>query len=485
MNASSLDDIGTTEQVAGRQTEIEEFDLLVIGGGKAGKTLAMEFAQDGRSVAMVERAMIGGTCINVACIPTKTLINSGRVLSQVRRAAEFGIIGVVAPRMDLTLLRDRKEDVVGTMVAGQSAAFIGSGMDFLLGEAGFVAPRTVRVALNEGGERVLRGTDVVVNLGTEPSLPDIPGLVESRVQTSNTFLQLDEMPASIIILGGGYIGCEFADLLNTIGVAVTVVQGPQQLLAQEDADIAAEIEKRFIESGILLKLGERATAIERSEDGTVTVTLSSGDSVVADDILVALGRTPVTEGIGLDLAGILTDSRGFIITDEYLRTTAAGVWAAGDVAGSPQFTHASYDDYRVLSRNLRGSDVGLPLRSTTGRLIPYCVFLTPELGRVGLTEIQARAAGADVRIARMPVAAIPRARTLGHLEGVWKAVIDRLTDQILGVSFIGAESSEVISVVQMAMLAGLPYMAVRDAVITHPTMAEGLTLLFSRAYLED
>jgi pyruvate/2-oxoglutarate dehydrogenase complex dihydrolipoamide dehydrogenase (E3) component len=465
--------------------EIEDVDLLVVGGGKAGKTLAMDLARAGRNVAMIERSMIGGTCINVACIPTKTLINSGRVLATIRRAGEFGISGAEDPRMDLKLLRHRKEDVVETMVRGQISAFTGSGMDFIQGEAKFTGPRTVEVTLDDGGVRTLRGTDVVLNLGTEPLLPPINGLAESGVQTSNTLLKLESLPESIIILGGGYVGCEFADLLNTIGVKVTIVQGGGQLLAREDTDVAAAVEQNFTDAGITLRLGARAQSIARATDGTVTLTLTSGDTVRAADILVAVGRRPMTEGINLEAAGVERDDRGFIRVDEYLHTTADGVWAAGDAAGTAQFTHASYDDYRVLQTNLAAKNgTGQP-RSTAGRLIPYSVFTTPELGRVGLGERQARDAGHNVRIAKMPVAAIPRARTVGHLEGAWKAVIDRDTNKILGAALLGTEASETIAVVQMAMLAGLDYTAVRDAIITHPTMAEGLTLLFTPAYLED
>ncbi|HEY9478096.1 MAG TPA: FAD-dependent oxidoreductase [Microbacteriaceae bacterium] len=464
--------------------DIEELDLLVVGGGKAGKSLAMDVARAGHRVAMVERGMIGGTCINVACIPTKTIINSGRVLKDARRAAEFGITGVAHPRMDIDLLRHRKEEVVGAMVNGQLASFTGSGMDFILGEAKFVAPRTVEVALDGGSARVLRGSDVVVNLGTEPLLPAIEGLAESAVQTSNTLLTLEALPESIIVLGGGYVGCEFADLLNTVGVKVTVVQRGNQLLAREDADVAAAIEQAFIEAGITLRLGESAERISRAAGGTVTVTLSSGEAVSAADILVAVGRAPVTAGVGLAEAGIHLTDRGFIEVDERLRTSAEHVWAAGDAAGTAQFTHASYDDYRVLKANLAAQNGQGEQQSTTGRLIPYCVFTTPELGRVGLTEAQARDIGHRVRVARMPVSAIPRARTVGHLAGVWKAVVDRDTNKILGAALLGTEASEAIAVVQMAILAGMEYTTVRDAIITHPTIAEGLNLLFTSAYLE-
>ena len=464
---------------------IEEVDLLVVGGGKAGKSLAMDLAKAGQSVAMVERAMIGGTCINVACIPTKTIIHSGRVLSSVRRSEEFGIGGVGTPRMDIDLLRHRKEDVVGTMVTGQQKSFTDSGMDFIIGEARFVEPRTVLVTLDDGARRMLRGRDVVINLGTVPLVPPIDGLADARAHTSDTLLHLDSLPESVIVLGGGYIGCEFADLLNTIGVEVTIVQGGSQLLAREDPDIAEVLQQRFTDAGIRLLLNARAQRVTRGDDGKVTVELSSGGSVTADELLVAVGRQPVTDGINLAGAGVEVTDRGFIAVDDRLRTTADSVWAAGDAAGSPQFTHASYDDYRVLKAALSAKHAGGHPRSTTGRLVPYTVFTTPELARVGLSETEARAAGHNVRIARMPVTAIPRARTIGQLDGVWKAVVDRDTDRILGVALMSAEAGEVVSVVQMAMLAGMEFTQMRDAIITHPTMAEGLTLLFTPAFLED
>ncbi|MGO1538141.1 MAG: dihydrolipoyl dehydrogenase family protein [Leucobacter sp.] len=467
------------------QDQIEDVDLLVVGGGKAGKTLAMNLAKAGQRIAMVERGMIGGTCINVACIPTKTLINSGRVLSSLRRAQEFGIDGAGEPRMDVELLRHRKEDVVGTMVKGQEKSFRDSGMDFILGEARFTGERTVEIDLNGGGRRVIRGRDVVINLGTVPLMPEIEGLADARPYTSDTLLHLESFPRSITVLGGGYIGCEFADLLNTIGVDVTIVQSGSQLLAREDPDIAEALQQRLTDAGVTLHLDARAERVARHSDGSVTVQMSTGDSVTSDELLVAVGRKPVTAGINVEAAGVKLTDKGFVVVDDQLRTTADSTWAAGDVAGSPQFTHASYDDYRVLEANLgaKYSD-GTP-RTTTDRLIPYTVFTTPELARVGMTESEAREAGRDVRVAMMPVSAIPRARTIGQLEGVWKAVVDRDSEQILGVALMSAESSEVVATVQMAMLAGMKYTRVRDAIITHPTMAEGLTLLFTPAFFED
>ncbi|MGA7205103.1 MAG: FAD-dependent oxidoreductase [Specibacter sp.] len=458
--------------------DIEEFDLLVVGGGKAGKSLAMDLAAAGQRVAMVERGMIGGTCINVACIPTKTLVNSARLLALTRRAAEFGIDGAQSPSIDINLLRSRKEDVVGTMVAGQRKSFLGSGMDLVIGEARFTGPRTVEVNDDDGTRRTLRGTNVVVNTGMVPTVPDLPGMRAAEPLTSTTILALETLPESILILGGGYIGCEFASMLSIMGVHVTIIQRGASLLPREDADVSAAVAASLTADGVDIRTGVSADSVSRSA-GVVTMALSDGSSVYAQDLLVAVGRTPVTAALGLETAGVELTERGLVKVDEFLRTTAENVWAAGDVAGTPQFTHASWNDYRVLKSNLAGGSW-----STKDRLIPYCVFTTPELGRVGLSESEARAAGLDVRIAKMPVSAIPRARTVGQLEGIWKAVVERGTDKILGAALLGHESSEVTAVVQMAMLGGLPYQQLRDAVIAHPTMAEGLQLLFSDAFLE-
>jgi pyruvate/2-oxoglutarate dehydrogenase complex dihydrolipoamide dehydrogenase (E3) component len=361
-------------------------DLLVAGGGKAGKSLAMDLAAAGQSVVMVERGMIGGTCINVACILTKTLVNSARLLKAMPRAAEFGITGAESPTVDVSRLRRRKDDAVGAMVAGQRKAFLGSGLDLVIGEAKFVAERTVEVAL-EGGTRTISGTSVVIHTGMVPALPAIDGLAGARVLTSESILRLQELPRSIVVLGGGYVGAEYASMLHLMGVRVTVVHRGAHLLGCEDADVGAAVGEVFRRDGIGMRLGVEAMKVTRAADGTVTVDLSAGATVTAKDILVALGRTPVTAGLGLEKAGVELTPRGFVAVDQHL--------------------------------------------STADRLVPYAVFITPELGRVGLTESEARATGHNVRIARMPVSVIPRARTIGELDGVWKAVLDRDTDLIL------------------------------------------------------
>lgn len=452
---------------------VEEYDLLVVGGGKAGKTLAMDWARAGRRVAMIERKMIGGACINVACIPTKALVTSARAARTLERAQQFGLV-TGAPKVDVELLRAHKTGVVEGMVAGNHKQFLDSGMDLVLGQARFVAERTVKVVLNDGVTRLIRGAEAVINTGTRPRIPDIPGLPEAGVLSSDTLLELERLPDRLTVVGGGVVGLEFAHMFAAFGSHVTLIESGDRLLPREDEDIAKSVTDLLAADGIEIVTGSAVKSLERGTDGQVTTTLDDGTRLTGDDVLVAVGRTPVTAELDLDSAGVTTDQAGFVVVDDHLATSAPHTWAAGDVAGSPQFTHVSLDDYRILKANLAGGS-----RSTRDRLIPYTIFLAPELARVGLTEAQARAGGHQVRVAKLPVAAIPRARTLRETAGLFKAVVDAETDRILGVSLLGPEAGEMVTTVQTAMLADLPYTALRDMIITHPTMGEALNLLFA------
>ncbi|MBO3725210.1 FAD-dependent oxidoreductase [Actinomyces bowdenii] len=463
---------------------VEEVDLLVVGGGKAGKSLAMLRAKAGDRVVMVERDKIGGTCINVACIPTKTLISSARVLHGVQGAAAHGVelpaadgaAGALArARIDLAALRGRKEAVVGGMVAAhRDTLYPGSGMDFVLGTARFIAERTVEIALADGSTRRVRGTTVLINTGTTPAVPPIEGLADVPYWTSEDLLTLPELPTSLVVLGGGVIGVEMASLMGLLGVPVTIVHAGEHILDREDPDVAARVAADLEALGATILTGARASRVSAQDggEGGVVVTAEDGRQARGSHLLVALGRRPVTGSLDLGATGVEVDERGFVVVDDHLRTTAEGVYAAGDVAGTPQFTHASWNDFRVLRDILAGKEA-----STAGRLIPWAVFTTPELGRVGLGEEEARAAGHEVRVAKTPTAAVPRAKTRGETGGFYKVIVDARTDLILGAAIIGPGASEVVTSVQMAMLGGLTWRQLRDAVITHPTMSEGLNIV--------
>ncbi len=454
----------------------EEFDLVVVGGGKAGKTLAVARAAAGERVAMVERAMIGGSCINVACIPTKALVTSARALATFARAERLGIRSSSAA-VDLALLRAHKEGVVADMVAMNRALFAGSGMDFILGAARFVAPRTIEVS-TDAAARLLRGRAVVVNTGTRPSMPPIAGLAREDVLSSEDMLRLDGIPKRLVVVGGGFVGCEFAQMFARFGSEVTMLVRGERLLAGEEAETSAELERAFAADGIQLRFGAGIARGRRAVDGSVELQLEDGSALAADVVLMAVGREPVTDGLGLDVAGVEVDDRGFVVVDDYLATGADGVWAVGDVVGHPQFTHLSYDDFRVVHTNIGA--VGAERRSTRGRVVPSVVFVEPEIATVGMTEKQALDAGHDVVVAGQSVLAVPRSRTLRQSDGFWKIVIDRGTQRILGASLVGIDSAEVIAVIQTAMLADAPYTVLRDAIFAHPTMAEGLTTAFAR-----
>lgn len=460
---------------------MEHFDLLVVGGGKAGKSLAMGQAKRGWKVAMVERQYVGGTCINVACIPTKSLVASSRRLRNARTDAVFGIAGTEGATVDLAALRGHKEGIVGAMVDAHEKMFAAPGLDFIRGEAKFIAPKTVEVAEENGGIRTITAERILVNLGSRPAVPPIEGLAESGAWTSEDILRLERIPETLTIIGGGYIGVEFAQIIADFGSNVTLLVSGEHILPREDTDVAAEVEAGLKDSGVKILYSVRAEKVTgragQSAD-SVSVHLSDGTQVSSSALLVATGRIPNTDNVGLELAGIELDERGMILVDEHQRTSAEGVWAAGDSAGTPMFTHASWHDFRVIRAQMNGEDT--QFTSTTGRLIPYAVFTAVELARVGLSEKEAEQLGKDVKIAKIPANAIPRAKTMRTQHGLWKAVVDAQTGQILGVTLAGPQSGEVITAVHIAMEAGMTYQQIRFLPIAHPTMGEGLNILFDQ-----
>jgi pyruvate/2-oxoglutarate dehydrogenase complex dihydrolipoamide dehydrogenase (E3) component len=454
----------------------EQFEALILGSGAGGKLLAWHLARSGRRTAVVERRWIGGSCPNVACLPSKNEIWSAEVAHLVHDAKGFGTsTGPVAT--DMAKVRQRKRDMVEHEIAGHLQNYKAAGAELIMGSGTFVAPKTLEVRLNGGGTRVLAGDKVFLNLGTHASIPRIPGLEAARPLTHIEALELDYLPTHLIVLGGGYVGLELAQAYRRFGSRVTVIEFGPRLMSREDPDVAQEIQRILSEEGIRFLMSAETFQVQGKSGDNVSVgvrTASSEQKIEGSDILVAAGRTPNTAGTGLEKAGVELDARGYIRVNERLETTAPEVWAVGECAGSPQFTHVSEDDFRVVRDNLAGGK-----RSTRDRLVPYCMFTDPPLARVGLSEDEARRQGIAVRAARLPTSAVLRTEATGEKRGFMKALVGENDDRILGFTMIGAEAGEVMAVVQTAMLASLPYARLRDAVFAHPTMAEGLGLLFS------
>jgi pyruvate/2-oxoglutarate dehydrogenase complex dihydrolipoamide dehydrogenase (E3) component len=457
-------------------TETVQIENAVLGGGEAGKYLAWDLAQQGRSVVVIERGLIGGSCPNIACLPSKNLIHSAKVADLVSRAASYGV-RIDAAMVDMGGVRQRKREMVNGMIGIHRRKFAIPHLEFLVGDGVLAGPRTVEVRGVEGGLRRFVADRLFLNLGTRATIPDIPGLADARPLTHVEALELDHLPSHLIVIGGGYVGVEFAQAFRRFGSRVTVLEFGTQLLGREDADVAAAVLSVFKEDGIDVVLGAETQVVEGQSGETVrlhVMTREGERTVDGSHILVAAGRMPNTREIGLEEAGIELDARGYIKVDDRLQTTAAGVWAMGECAGSPQFTHVAFDDFRVVRDNLAGK-----ARTTRDRLIPYCAFIDPQLARVGLDETTAQQQQLAVRVATIPMTSVLRARAIGETRGFMKMLLDADSDRILGFTMLGAEAGEVVAVVQTAMLAGLPYTGLRDAILTHPTMAEGLNVLLT------
>jgi pyruvate/2-oxoglutarate dehydrogenase complex dihydrolipoamide dehydrogenase (E3) component len=454
----------------------EHFENVILGSGQGGKLLAWHLARSGQRTTVVERRWIGGSCPNVNCLPTKNEIWSAKVAHLVHHAAQFGsMIGPVS--IDMAAVRQRKRDMVESEIAGHLQNYKTSGAELIMGSGRFLGPKTLEIRLNDGGTRLLAGDRVFINIGTHATIPSVPGLQAADPLTNIEALELDYLPPHLIVLGGGYVGLELAQAYRRFGSRVTVIQQGPHLMDREDADVADEVQRILGGEGIqFLAPGETLQVRGRSGKGvSLVVRTASGEHTIeGSDILVATGRTPNTAGIGLDQAGVAVTARGYVHVNERLETTAAEVWAIGECAGSPQFTHASVDDFRVIRDNLAGAN-----RSTRNRLVPYCMFTDPPLARVGLSEGEAQRQGVTARVAKLPMSAVLRTQTIDEREGFMKALVGGSDDRILGFTMIGAEAGEVLAAVQTAMLADLPYPRLRDAILAHPTMAEGLGALFS------
>jgi pyruvate/2-oxoglutarate dehydrogenase complex dihydrolipoamide dehydrogenase (E3) component len=454
----------------------EQFEVLVLGSGVGGKLIAWHLAQSGHRTAVVERRWIGGSCPNIACMPSKNEIANAKVAHLVRHGAEHGVVaGSIT--VDMATVRRRKREMVERQIAAHLQNYKASGAELIMGTGRFVAPKTLEVTLNDGGTRVLTGDKVFLDVGTHAAIPNAPGLEVAKPLTHVEALELDYLPQHLIVIGGGYSGLELAQAYRRFGSDLTIVESGPQLMGREDIDVSQEMRRILGDEGMRVLLEAQLLEVRgRSGDKvTIVVRTPSGEqNIDGSDILVAVGRIPNTSGIGAEDAGLELDGRGYIRVNDRLETSAPDVWALGECAGSPQFTHISEDDFRIVRDNLAGGN-----RSTRDRLVPYCMFTDPPLAHVGLSEGEAERRGIIARVARLPMNSVLGAQATDQRQGFMKALVGENHDRILGFTMIGATAGEVMAAVQTAMIAELPYSRLANAALAHPTMAEGLSMLFS------
>src|SRR5271170_6940683 len=455
---------------------MEHYDAIVIGSGQAGTPLSIELGEAGRKTAIVERQHVGGTCINVGCTPTKTMVASARIAYLARRATDYGIrCGPVG--VDMTQIHQRKQAIVDDFRSGaQRRLEDAKNVELTFGVAHFTGPKAVEVRLTAGGTRTLTADSIFINTGARPARPRITGLDSVRALDSTSIMELQDVPEHLLVLGGGYVGLEFGQMFRRFGSAVTVVQHGKQLLGREDPDVAAEVYKLLETDGIEILLETEVVGVQASASGVgLSLRGPAGErTITGSHFLLAVGRVPNSEQLNLAAAGVNVDAHGFIPVDDRLQTKVAGIYALGDVKGGPAFTHISYDDYRIIRNNLlRGGQ-----SSTKNRLVPYTVYIDPQLGRIGLTEQEARAQGRAIRVAKIPTSWVARAVETAEPRGFIKAVVDAETRQILGAAVLAVEGGEIMSMLQIAMMGKLPYTALEDGIFAHPAFAEGLNTLF-------
>jgi pyruvate/2-oxoglutarate dehydrogenase complex dihydrolipoamide dehydrogenase (E3) component len=455
----------------------QDYDALVIGTSQGGRFVPVELAKAGQKVALVERGQLGGVCVNTGCTPTKTMVASARLAYQARRGAEYGVrTGPVS--VDLAAVRERKRAMVAGARQNSASRLAQDRLDLIEGEARFTGPKTVEIALTDGGTRQISAPVVVIDTGTRPRPLAITGADNVPVLDSTSIMELDEVPEHLIILGGGYIGLEFGQMFRRFGSEVTIIQRAARLMTIEDQDVSDEVADILRDEGITVLTSSTPVQVESADGGRLRLTVRTPDGerqLEGSHLLSATGRIPNTEALSAEATGIRLNDHGFIEVEEYLETSVPGVYAMGDVKGGPAFTHLSYDDYRILHANLISHEKA----STRDRIIPYTMFIDPQLGRAGLTEREARAQGRAIRVAKLPMSAVVRALETGETRGFMKVVIDADTGQILGCAVLGTEGGEIMTMIQVAMLGKLTYTAMANAIFTHPLLAEGLNTLFA------
>jgi len=457
---------------------MKEYDAIVIGAGQAGGPLSTALEQAGYKTAIIERVHVGGTCINEGCTPTKTMVASARVAYLTRRSADYGVeAGPVS--IDMKVVRKRKRDIVESFRTGSERRIVSAeGVDLLMGEARFIEPKVVEVRLNSGEIRTLTAKTIFINAGDRPSIPPIDGINNVPTLDSTSIMELDTVPEHLLVFGGSYIALEFGQMFRRFGSKVTIIQRSAHLLSREDTDIADEVAQILREDGIEILLESSVHHVTQNLNGNIEMAVRTAGSeqiLTGSHLLVAAGRIPNTDWLNLEAAGIETDKHGSIRVNERLETNVPGVYALGDIKGGPAFTHISYDDYRIIRTNFLEHGNA----SIRDRLVPYTVFIDPQLGRIGLSESEARASGRAIRVAKMPMNYVARALEIDESRGFMKAIVDAESGQILGGAVLGIEGGEIMAMLEIAMMGKLPYTALRDGVFAHPTLAESLNNLFT------
>ena len=455
---------------------MEKYDAIVIGSGQAGTPLSKKLAESGLKTALIEKRWVGGTCVNDGCSPTKTMVASAKLAWSVANGEKLGV-HVGGYTVDFHEILDRKNEVVERM-RGNSEKGIKEtkNLDLIYGTAVFTGPKEITVTLNDGGEQVLSADKFFINVGEKPAIPEIDGIEKIDYLTSTSIMELDEIPEHLAIIGSGYIALEFGQMFRRFGSKVTILEQSERILRHEDEDIAEEIVKIFSEEDIEIITDCKVELIKKEGDN-INLFLSVGDkeeNISCTHVLVGAGRKPQTDNLGLDVAGVEINEKGYVKVNDKLETSVEGIYALGDVKGGPAFTHIAYDDYRVIRKNIieNGNE------SIKDRLVPYCMFIDPQLGRVGITEQEAKESGKEILVATMPNSSVARSIETGDTRGMMKAVIDKGTGKILGASVLAEQGGEIVTILQLAMMGGITYEQLKDGVFAHPTYAESLNNLF-------
>ncbi len=455
---------------------MKTYDAIIIGSGQAGVPLAKKLAKAGKKIAIIEKRYVGGTCVNDGCTPTKTLVASARMAYMTTRK-DLGV-EIEDYKIDFPAIMQRKENIVlKSRNGGQKGLEETENLNLIFGDASFTGKKTVLVKLNEGGEEELTADLIFIDTGTKTAIPEIDGIKTVPYLTSTTILELKELPESLIIIGGNYIGLEFGQMFSRFGSKITVLEKSKRIMSKEDEDVSETVTEFLTEEGISIISGAEINKAEKSPEAKITVTIKKDgqqQQITASHLLIAAGRSPQTKTLNLEKTGVEVDEKGYIKVNDKLETTAEGIYALGDVKPGPAFTHIAYNDHLVVLKNLmENADV-----SIKGRPVPYCMFTDPQLGRIGLSEDEARKQGLDIKVAKLTMDHVARAIETNETKGFMKAIVDAKTDLVLGAAVLGYEGGEVMSVLQMAMQGKITAHQLRENIFAHPTLSESINNLF-------